>query len=112
LSRWKNPPTFRPKEEIDQIFQILQDHFNNTSNPAELIQTLLRENKEMKNQLRNVQSENETIKINFKMLTMKKETKKRNYEMLKVKKEDKYFYKIFHDKSLSLLASICILSHI
>jgi hypothetical protein len=61
-SRWQNLPTFRSKEEIDQIFQILQDHFNNPSNQVELIKTLIKENKEMKNQLQNVGKEKEELK--------------------------------------------------
>jgi hypothetical protein len=35
--RWRNHPTFRSKEDIDQIFKLLQDHFHETSNPVEMI---------------------------------------------------------------------------
>jgi hypothetical protein len=58
-SRWRSPPAFRSKEEIDKIFQLLQDYFQETSNPVELIKTLLRENEKMKNQLKNVKNEKE-----------------------------------------------------
>jgi hypothetical protein len=61
-SRWQNLPTSHTKEEIEEIFQLLRNHFHHTANPAELIGTLFRENEEMKNQLQITQSENEKIK--------------------------------------------------
>jgi hypothetical protein len=90
-SRWRNPPTFRSKEESDKIFNLLQSYFHKTSNPVQLIQSLINEKEkaektiqemknqfqiekeemnnqfqnekeEMKNQLQNVQSEKEEIR--------------------------------------------------
>jgi hypothetical protein len=67
-SRCRNPPTFRSKEEIDKIFQLLQDHFQETSNPVELIETLLRENEEMKNQIQQQNKEIENLKKHCKLV--------------------------------------------
>jgi hypothetical protein len=60
--RWRNLPTFLSKEKIDNIYQLLQDHFHDASNPVELIQTLLGETEKMKSQLENLQSEREIMK--------------------------------------------------
>jgi hypothetical protein len=44
---------FFQKNEMDEIFKLLQDHFHQSNNPVELIKALIRENEEMKNQLHN-----------------------------------------------------------
>jgi hypothetical protein len=68
-SRWRNHPTFLSKEEIEDIFNLLQNHFHQTMNPVDLIQSLIKENqellnknKEIKIQLQNLKNENDKIK--------------------------------------------------
>jgi hypothetical protein len=40
-SRWRNTPASRTKEEIEEVFHLLQNHFHHTTNPAELIKTFI-----------------------------------------------------------------------
>jgi hypothetical protein len=47
-SRWRNHTTFLSKEEIEDIFNMLQNHFHQSKNPADLIQSLIKENQDMK----------------------------------------------------------------
>jgi hypothetical protein len=61
-SWWRNPSTSSTKEEIEEIFHLLQNYFHHTTNPTELIKTLSKESQETKNQLKSIRKENEKIK--------------------------------------------------
>jgi DNA gyrase/topoisomerase IV subunit A len=105
-SRWRNHTTFLSKEEIEDIFNVLQNHFHQSINPAELIQSLIKENQEitktieeMKNQLQNIQNEKEKIenqlqnienengKIKQENVHLKNETDKIKQENVQLKYE-------------------------
>jgi predicted RND superfamily exporter protein len=63
-NRWRNPPKSQSKKEVEQIYQMLQNHFSQLPNPVEQLQTLMNENQEMqitieetKNQLKQKEEE-------------------------------------------------------
>jgi hypothetical protein len=56
-SRWRNLSLFHSKEEIENIFKLYQNPFQQSTDSAELIQSLIKENEEMKHQLQEVKSE-------------------------------------------------------
>jgi hypothetical protein len=85
-SRWRNQPTFLSKEEIENIFILLQNHFHQTLNPVELIRILIKENEETKNQLQTVQKENEETKNQLQ--TVKKENEEIKLENNQLKNQN------------------------
>jgi hypothetical protein len=67
-SRWRNSLTPRSKEEIESIFQFLQEHFHRTTNPVQLIQSVINEKEKMKKILEEMKTKTQNEFNQFKIL--------------------------------------------